>query len=323
MADIFIVSGFLGAGKTTLLQKLIKEELGRKKTVLVENDFGDVSVDAVLMQGCKIEVKEMNAGCICCSLSGDFVKAVKDLLKRFSPDIILVEPSGVGRLSDIEKACADPKIRNHVQVKRKITVVDAGRCPMYLENFREFYEDQIQCADTILFSHVEEGEQKVQEACRLVGALNPHARIFKEPWEKIPAGRILRAAGGDSQCAPDTGGLPSVCTCTHCHETRNGGHDARGQKAIYSAQAFDTVTLRTEKIFCVPELQGRIRRMEQELRGKVIRMKGIVRTYGGYVNVQYVPGKTEITSCSSSGDMLCVIGRGLCRDELESLFSGE
>ena len=142
--EIYIISGFLGAGKTTLIQKLIKESFQKDKVVLIENDFGEISIDAALLKSSGIEVKEINAGCICCSLSGDFVKAVKELLDRFHPDKIIIEPSGVGKLSDIVKACSDQRIQQLAKVKSKITIVDVKRCKVYLHNFGEFFEDQIE-----------------------------------------------------------------------------------------------------------------------------------------------------------------------------------
>lgn len=178
--EIYVISGFLGAGKTTLIQKLLKEAFRKEKVVLIENDFGEISVDAALLKSGGIEVKEMNSGCICCSLSGDFVKALKELLDRFHPDKIIIEPSGVGKLSDIMKACSDPRVQALAKVKAKITVVDVKRCQMYLDNFGEFFEDQIQNANVILLSRTESFSDKINDAYRLVKSLNAHSTILSK-----------------------------------------------------------------------------------------------------------------------------------------------
>lgn len=179
--EIYVISGFLGAGKTTLIQKLPKEAFDKEKVVLIENDFGEISVDAALLKSGGIEVKEINAGCICCSLSGDFVKALRELLDRFRPDTIIIEPSGVGKLSDIAKACSDPRILPLADVKAKITVADVKRCRMYLENFGEFFEDQIRNADLILLSRTEAFPDRIDDAYRLIKSLNEHVTILSAP----------------------------------------------------------------------------------------------------------------------------------------------
>ena len=177
-AEIFVISGFLGAGKTTLIQKLLKEAFAKEKVALIENDFGEISVDAALLKSGGVEVREINSGCICCSLSGDFVKSLKELLDRFHPDKIVIEPSGVGKLSDIIKACSDPRILPHAEVKGKITIVDIKRYKMYLDNFGEFFEAQIQNADAVLISRVDDFPGRVNAAYEIVKGLNTHAVVF-------------------------------------------------------------------------------------------------------------------------------------------------
>ncbi|HHV08753.1 MAG TPA: GTP-binding protein [Clostridiales bacterium] len=183
--EIYVISGFLGAGKTTLIQKLLKEAFAKEKVILIENDFGEISVDAALLKSGSVEVKEINSGCICCSLSGDFVKALKEVLDRFHPDKIIIEPSGVGKLSDIVKSCSDPRIKALAEVKLKITVADVKRCKMYLENFGDFFEDQIKNADIILLSHTGHFPDKVSSAQKLIRSLNPHSAIVSKPWDQI------------------------------------------------------------------------------------------------------------------------------------------
>lgn len=328
-AEIYIVSGFLGAGKTTLIQKLLKEAFQKEKVALIENDFGEISVDAALLKSGGVEVKEINSGCICCSLSGDFVKALKDLLTRFAPDVILIEPSGVGKLSDIVKACSDPRILQLAKVKARITAADVKRCKMYLDNFGEFFEDQIQNADVILLSGAADSPQKVSEAHSLIRGLNGSSVILSKPWDQIRAEEILHPQGQgpfqeERRQARECGcgrGLPSQGE--HSHGA--AGHDHPGGCCGgHSAEdIFDTVTILTARVFTAGDLKARFSRMEQDAQGTILRAKGILRGPKGYLNLQYLPGDLRISQCASGGDMLCIIGRNLNRRELVSLFSGE
>lgn len=316
--DIYIISGFLGAGKTTLIQKLLKEAFQEDKVVLIENDFGEISVDAALLKSGGIEVKEMNSGCICCSLSGNFVKALKELLDRFRPDKILIEPSGVGKLSDIIKACSDPRITPLAKVKAKITVADVKRCKMYLDNFGEFFEDQIKNAEVILLSRTQDFPDKVNNAYQLVKGLNAHGTIISKPWDQISAEGILFPHHDDHEHI-------NHCDHTHdcgCHHHSHGAHC--GCEHNHGAEdVFDTVTIQTKQSFSIEELKTRFSDMEKSAKGTVLRAKGILHSTNGYVNLQYLPGDLKIINCTAAGDMLCIIGRDLNRQELCRIFSGE
>ena len=317
-AEIYIISGFLGAGKTTLIQKLLRETFSKEKMVLIENDFGEISVDAALLKSGGIEVKEINSGCICCSLSGDFVKAMKELLGRFHPNKIVIEPSGVGKLSDIIKACSDPRIQPFAKIKKKITVVDVKRCKQYLDNFGEFFEDQIQNADVVLLSRSEDFPDRVKDAHKLVRSLNAHAAIVSKPWDQINTAELLHPHDHDHHEHTE-----------HCHEHGcacvNSDHD-HGHACGHShsaEEAFDTVTIRTKRVFSMEDLKARVSNMEQSAKGTILRAKGIVRSANGYINLQYLPGDIRITGCAVGGGMLCIIGRNLNRQELCALFGGE
>lgn len=317
-AEIYIISGFLGAGKTTLIQKLLRETFSKEKMVLIENDFGEISVDAALLKSGGIEVKEINSGCICCSLSGDFVKAMKELLDRFHPDKIVIEPSGVGKLSDIIKACSDPRIQPFAKIKKKITVVDVKRCKVYLDNFGEFFEDQIRNADVVLLSRSEDFPDRVKDAHKLVRSLNAYAAIVSKPWDQINTAELLHPHVHDHHEHTE-----------HCHEHGcacvNSGHD-HGHACGHShsaEEAFDTVTIRTKRVFSMEDLKARVSNMEQSAKGTILRAKGIVRSANGYINLQYLPGDIRITGCAVGGGMLCIIGRNLNRQELCALFGGE
>lgn len=317
--EIFVISGFLGAGKTTLIQKLLKEAFHSEKIVLIENDFGDISVDAALLKSGGIEVREMNSGCICCSLSGDFIKALKELLNRFQPDKIIIEPSGVGKLSDIMKACSDPRILPLAEVKAKITIADVKRCKMYLDNFGEFFEDQIKNADTVLLSRTEEFPDKINAAREMIKELNPHAAIFSKPWDQINGAQILQGHH------VHTNGCTCGCHGAHGHLNHQHSHDHNCSCGHNHAaeDIFDTVTIRTNQVFTMEDLKARVSTMEKDSKGTILRAKGIVRGFGGYINLQYLPGDIKMTECAAKGDMLCIIGRELNRQELCTLFGGE
>ncbi|MPW26730.1 GTP-binding protein [Alkalibaculum sp. M08DMB] len=313
VTEIFIISGFLGAGKTTLIQKLLKEAFQNEKVVLIENDFGDISVDAALLKSGGIEVKEINSGCICCSLSGDFMKALKELLERFHPDKVVIEPSGVGKLSDIMKVCSDPRILPLAKVKAKITIADVKRCKTYLDNFGEFFEDQIQNADIVLLSRSEEFPDSVNDACKLIKELNAHAPILSKPWHQIVADEILCPKYEYLADARQKHNHEEHCHGEHCH----CGQDHAAE------EVFDTVTIRINRVFSIDDLKERVLNMERNARGTILRAKGIVRGPSGYMNLQYLPGDIKVTKCETRGGMICIIGRNLSRQELCTLFSGE
>ncbi|MBQ3381617.1 MAG: GTP-binding protein [Oscillospiraceae bacterium] len=191
MTKIDIFSGFLGAGKTTLIRKLIQEAYRGEKLVLIENEFGDIAIDGGFLQDAGVQITEMNSGCICCTLVGDFTKALKKVIDEYAPDRILIEPSGVGKLSDV--AAAVERV-NEAQVGSKVTVVDAGKAKMYARNFGEFFEDQVRSADLIVLSRTDStGEKKLLEAVALLKALNPEAGLITTPWSELD-GRQIREA---------------------------------------------------------------------------------------------------------------------------------
>ena len=193
MTKIDIFSGFLGAGKTTLIKKLIKEAYSGEKLVLIENEFGEIGIDGGFMQDAGIEVTEMNSGCICCSLVGDFGEALAKVLKEYAPDRILIEPSGVGKLSDVIKAVRGIDAEDAV-LNGMTTVVDAGKCKMYMKNFGEFFNDQIENATCIVLSHADvAGEAKCEKAISLIREHNNHAAIVATSWDKLSGKDILDA----------------------------------------------------------------------------------------------------------------------------------
>ena len=191
MTKIDIFSGFLGAGKTTLIRKLIAEGYQGEKLVLIENEFGEIAIDGGFLKDAGVEINEMNSGCICCTLVGDFTKALKKVMEDFAPDRILIEPSGVGKLSDVAKAVERVE---GAHIGAKVTVVDAGKAKMYMRNFGEFFNDQVENADLIVLSRTDSANSaKVLTAAELLKSLNDHAGLITTPWDQID-GSLIRAA---------------------------------------------------------------------------------------------------------------------------------
>ncbi len=199
MTKIDIVSGFLGAGKTTLIKKLLGEALNNTKVVLIENEFGEIGIDGGFLKDAGIEIKEMNSGCICCSLVGDFGASLKEVMKTYAPERILIEPSGVGKLSDVMKAVQDVIDNHEVQLNSAVAVVDASKCKMYIKNFGEFFINQIEHAGTIILSRTGNiSEDKLKKAVELIREHNSKATIVTTPWEELDGKDILNTIEGAS-----------------------------------------------------------------------------------------------------------------------------
>ncbi len=192
MAKIDIISGFLGAGKTTLIKKLISEAFTGEKLVIIENEFGEIGIDGGFLKESGIQITEMNSGCICCSLVGDFGEALKEVLEKYSPDRVIIEPSGVGKLSDVIKAVKN--IGESVEINSTAVVVDASKCKMYMKNYGEFYNNQIEYAGTIILSRTQKiSDDKLDTCLRLIHEKNDEASVITTPWEEIKGNVILEA----------------------------------------------------------------------------------------------------------------------------------
>ncbi len=197
MTKIDIVSGFLGAGKTTLIKKLLAEVLADTKVVLIENEFGEIGIDGGFLKEAGIEIKEMNSGCICCSLVGDFGTSLKEVLSTYKPERILIEPSGVGKLSDVMKAVQDVIDGEDVVLNSAVAVVDASKCKMYIKNFGEFFINQIEHAGTIVLSRTGDiSEEKLNKAIELIREHNEKAVIITTPWDELEGKAILETIEG-------------------------------------------------------------------------------------------------------------------------------
>ena len=193
MAKIDIISGFLGAGKTTLIQKLLKEALTDEQVVLIENEFGEIGIDGGFMKDAGIEVTEMNSGCICCSLVGDFGEALRKVSKEYAPDRIIIEPSGVGKLSDVIRAVQNAAEDADLQLNSFTTVADAKKCKMYMKNFGEFYNNQVEHAGTIILSRTDSiSEEKLDQCTALLREHNEKAAIITTPWDDLTGEQMLK-----------------------------------------------------------------------------------------------------------------------------------
>ena len=227
MTKIDIVSGFLGAGKTTLIKKLLKEALAGTKVVLIENEFGQIGIDGGFLKESGIEIKEMNSGCICCSLVGDFGTSLAEVLTTYAPERILIEPSGVGKLSDVMRAVEHVKSDGEAHLNSAVAVVDAAKCRMYLKNFGEFFINQIEYAGTIILSRTGSMKQeKIEEAVALIRQHNAKATIVTTPWEKLEGGKILETIEGAADLEAE---LMAEVLAHHEHEHHHH-HDEEGHE---------------------------------------------------------------------------------------------
>ncbi len=197
MTKIDIISGFLGAGKTTLIKKLLKEVLADSKVVLIENEFGEIGIDGGFLKDAGIEIKEMNSGCICCSLVGDFGTSLREVLDTYTPERILIEPSGVGKLSDVMKAVQEAMADRDVELNSAVAVVDACKCRMYIKNFGEFFVNQIEHAGTVILSRTDKlSEEKLAACIELIREHNAKATVITTPWEALEGKDILGTIEG-------------------------------------------------------------------------------------------------------------------------------
>ena len=204
MTKVDIISGFLGAGKTTLIKKLLKEVYANQQVVLIENEFGEIGIDGGFLKEAGINITEMNSGCICCSLVGDFGKALKEVTEKYHPDRIIIEPSGVGKLSDVRKAVEDAAEAAQLEVNSLITVANAAKIKMYMRTFGEFYNNQVENAGAIILSRTQSmTEEKQMEAAALVREKNPNAVIITTPWDELTGQQILDAIEGTHSLAKE------------------------------------------------------------------------------------------------------------------------
>ena len=351
MTKIDIFSGFLGAGKTTLIKKLIAEAYKGEKLVLIENEFGEISVDGGFLQDAGVEITEMSSGCICCSLVGDFAEALKKVKAQFAPDRILIEPSGVGKLSDVIRAVqgvGDPEL----VPGSFTTVVDATRAKMYMKNFGEFWCNQVENAGAIVLSRTKGmSETKLKACVDMLREHNKDAVIVTTPWDELD-GKTLRAAmeHEDSlkaelaRLAAETADEDDEdeCCCGHDHdhehhhehEHEHGeecscGHDHEHEHHHHhhhhghdADEVFVSWGAETARKFTETEIVEALQGLDSLRYGQAVRAKGYVASEGeDWIYFDYVPGERELRrGAPAVTGRLCVIGSGLDEDGLRELF---
>ena len=229
MAKIDIISGFLGAGKTTLIKKLLSEALKGQQVVLIENEFGEIGIDGGFLKDAGVNITEMNSGCICCSLVGDFGTALKDVITKFNPDRIIIEPSGVGKLSDVIKAVQGVAEDAPIELNSLVTVADANKCKMYMKNFGEFYNNQVESAHTIVLSRTQNMKQDKLEACvAMIREHNKDAAVITTPWDELTGEQLLAAMEKPVSLADmvmTEEDICPVCGGHHDHDHEDHDHD--------------------------------------------------------------------------------------------------
>ncbi len=332
MTKIEIVSGFLGAGKTTLIKKLIKEVFAGEKVVLIENEFGEIGIDGGFLKEAGIQITEMNSGCICCSLVGDFGAALKKVIEEYAPDRILIEPSGVGKLSDVTKAVMGVAAHEEVELNSSVTVVDGQKCRMYMRNFGEFFNNQVENAGTIVISRTQKMSQEKLEAC--VGMLrekNPTATIITTSWEELDGKQILAAMEHQELIVRDDEEHghhhEEECDCgehDHHHEHDHDHHHEHDHHHHHHAdEVFSSWGKETPRKYGEEELQGILKKLsDDDDCGIILRAKGIVPcTDGTWLHFDMVPEESEVRrGAADYTGRLCVIGSHLNEEELEKVF---
>ena len=333
MTRVDIFSGFLGAGKTTLIKKMIQEAYQGEKLVLIENEFGEIGIDGGFLQDAGINIKEMNSGCICCSLVGDFCKALSQVISDYAPDRILIEPSGVGKLSDVV-ASVKKVTGEDVVLGSAVAVVDAGKVKVYMKNFGEFYNDQIETAEAIILSRTDSIPQsKLDTAVELLRQHNDTAVLVTTPWDQLSGIQLLDAMEGHDTLSAELEKLAHEhehhCCCGHHHEEHHHheedhcccGHH-HGEHHHEANEVFTSWGVETTKKFSVEDIQNVLCELDSGKYGIVLRAKGIVSSDSEkWIHFDYVPEENNVR-LGGAGVIgkLCVIGSNLNETAIAALF---
>ena len=360
MVKIDIISGFIGAGKTTLIKKLLKEAFEGEQVVLIENEFGEIGIDGGFLKDAGIEIREMNSGCICCSLVGDFGASLKEVVEKYHPDRILIEPSGVGKLSDVIKAVQGVEEDVDIQLNSYTTVVDAKKCKMYMRNFGEFFDNQVQYAGAIIMSRTDiVDEKKAMESMELLRSINEKAAIITTPIEKLDGKKILEvmehpvsladellkeehehhhhAHDDECGCGHDHDhehhhDHDDECGCGHDHDHEHHHHDHDDECGCghhhdhhhhHADEVFTSWGRETIKKFTREGLEKMLESLSaSEEYGVILRAKGMLPAEDGtWIYFDMVPEETEIREGSPEyTGRLCVIGSKLNEEKLVKLF---
>ena len=359
MTKIDIISGFLGAGKTTLIKKLLQEALNGQKVVLIENEFGEIGIDGGFLKDAGIQITEMNSGCICCSLVGDFGAALKKVVEQYHPDRIIIEPSGVGKLSDVIAAVMNVAGDIDLNLNSFVTVADATKCKMYMKNFGEFYNNQVESANTIILSRTQGmKEEKLAQAVSMIQEKNAKARIITTPWDELTGEQILAVMEQGHSLAEE---LMEEAMKLHeeeehehhhhdhdddecdCHEHHHDhdehehhhDHDEHGEECTcgchdhdhhhhhHADEVFTSWGKETPRKYTKEELDEILVKLSEETEfGIILRAKGMLPAADGtWLYFDLVPGEYEIRNGAPDyTGRLCVIGSKMDTDKLEKLF---
>ena len=356
MVKVDIISGFLGAGKTTLISKLLKTVYAGENVVLIENEYGEIGIDGGFLKEAGIEIKEMNSGCICCSLVGDFSESLKEVVKTYNPARIIIEPSGVGKLSDVIKAVEGVAGELDMEVAYKAVVIDVSKAKMYVKNFGEFYLNQIENANTIFFSRTDIAKiNKVEEALAIIKEHNDKAAVVTTPVEQLDTEAIKSALMNnngvahmleeeehehhhDEECCHGHHHHDDEECCHEHHhdddhehhhhhgETCSCGHDhEHGHHHHHADDVFTSWGTETSMAFTEDKLKAIFEKFERETKGAILRSKGIVKAEGQdqWIHFDYVPGQFEVRyGAPDYIGKVCVIASGYTEDELKDIFLG-
>lgn len=352
MTKIDIISGFLGAGKTTLIRKLIQEAYGNEKLVLIENEFGEIGIDGGFLKEAGIAVKEMNSGCICCSLVGDFAQSLSMVMDQYAPDRIIIEPSGVGKLSDVIQAIKDLK-DDRLHLQSYTTVADAKKVKTYSKNFGEFFNNQIAYAKTIVLSRTQLLDQNaLDEAVALLQKQNPQASLIVTPWDDLDGAKILKVMEQKSDMAAEMMEEMKAheCCCNHdehghhereeccCHHHDDEHHHSHEHKHHehchhdheecdchhhhHADEVFTSWGRETAKLYTKAEITSILEALSnEESYGKILRAKGMLKGEHTWYYFDMVPQEYEIREGTQETiGKLCVIGSDLEEEALSKLF---
>ena len=359
MTRIDIFSGFLGAGKTTLIKKLLDESFRGEKVVLIENEFGEIGIDSGFLKEAGVQITEMNSGCICCSLVGDFGEALKKVVTEYQPDRVLIEPSGVGKLSDVARAVEQAKEKVPMELGSAVTVVNADKCKLYLKNFGEFFLDQVEHAGTVILSRTGSMDQaKLEKVVAMLREHNQEAAFITTPWDQLTGDQILSAMNGHSLAKMlleeeehhhhdhDHDHEEHEHHHDHEHEEHEhhhdhehehehehhhdhgpdctcGCHDHDHHHHHHADEVFQSWGKETPRRYTKAELEEMLAALDEGTYGMVLRAKGILPSAedDGWYHFDYVPGEREIRRGGADyTGRLCVIGSGLKEDALQTLF---
>lgn len=354
MTKVDIISGFLGAGKTTFIKKLIEDVFPGERLVLIENEFGEIGIDGGFLKDAGVEITEMNSGCICCTLVGDFSKALQKVLVDYTPDRVIIEPSGVGKLSDVVKAIEGVKDEADIEIDGRITVVDGKKAKIYLKNFGEFFNNQVEHASTIVISRTQMmTDEKVEECVHMLREKNAEATIISTPWEELGKDAVLHAL----QHGAEIEGIleehahehddhehhhhhDDECGCGHDHDHDHeehehhhehdenctcGCHDHHhGHEGHHHAdEVFTSWGRETAKKYTKEEIEAALKILsEAEDLGVILRAKGMVDGKDGqWIYFDMVPEEYEVrTGTPQITGKICVIGSKMAEDKIAEIF---